>query len=77
MEYEFCNVNESEETIKRAAEILYVTFTGINGNIWLKNKNDALVEVEECIKEPNICIGIKLENILVGWVGLRPMYEKT
>ena len=31
MEYKFCNINESEETKKQAAEILYATFTEING----------------------------------------------
>jgi aminoglycoside 6'-N-acetyltransferase I len=77
MEYRFCNINESEETKKQAAEILYATFTEINGNLWLKNEKDALDEVGECIKGANICIGIKLENKLIGWAGLRPMYEKT
>ena len=37
----------------------------------------AIKEVNECIIDPNICIGIKIENKLIGWVGLRPMYEKT
>jgi len=77
MEYNFCNINESEETIKQAAELLYITFSEINGNLWLKNEKDAFIEVKECIKGSNICIGIKLENKLIGWVGLRSMYEKT
>jgi aminoglycoside 6'-N-acetyltransferase I len=77
MEYEFCNINESEKIKKQAAEILYTTFTEINGNLWLKNEKDAFDEVKECIKEPNICVGIKLENELIGWCGLRQMYEKT
>jgi aminoglycoside 6'-N-acetyltransferase I len=77
MEYKFCSINESEETIKQAAEILYITFTGINGNLWLKNKEEAFDEVKECIKEPNICIGIKLKDEILGWAGLRPMYKKT
>jgi aminoglycoside 6'-N-acetyltransferase I len=77
MEYEFFNINEAEETKKQAANILYITFNEINGNLWLKNENSAIDVVEECIKGSNICIGIKLENKLIGWGGLRPMYEKT
>ena len=77
MEYKFCNINESEETIKQAIELLYITFSEINGDLWLKNEKDAFIEVKECIKGSNICIGIKLENKLIGWVGLRQMYEKT
>jgi hypothetical protein len=37
MKYTFCNINESEETKKQTAEILFITFTGINGNLLLKN----------------------------------------
>ena len=77
MEYNFCNIKESKETIKQAAELLYITFSEINGNLWPKNEMDAFIEVKECIKGTNICIGIKLENKLIGWVGLRTMYEKT
>jgi aminoglycoside 6'-N-acetyltransferase I len=57
--------------------MLYITFAGINGDVWLKNEEDAFSEVEECTAEPNICIGIKLENELIGWVGIRQMYEIT
>ena len=58
MEYKFCNINESKETIKQAAELLYITFSEINGNLWPKNEKDAFIEVKECIKGSNICIGI-------------------
>jgi len=77
MEYNFCNIKDSKETIKQAAELLYITFSEINGTLWPKNEKDAFIEVKECIKGSNICIGIKLENKLIGWAGLRPMYEKT
>ena len=40
-------------------------------------KNKALETINECIKEENICIGIKIEEQLIGWVGLRLMYDKT
>ena len=77
MEYEFCNINESEETIKQAAEILYIVFGGNSGNQWLKNQEEAFDEVKECTEKANICIGIKIRNELIGWAGIRPMYEKT
>jgi aminoglycoside 6'-N-acetyltransferase I len=76
VEYEFCKINESKETITQAAGILYDTFYNI-GKLWLKNIKEATDEVYECIKDKNICIGIKVEKKLIGWVGLRPMYEKT
>ena len=77
MEYEFCNISESEETKIQAAEILYITFVEYNENLWLKNMEEATEEVEECIKEENICIGIKINGKLIGWAGLKPMYDKT
>ena len=77
MGHKFCNINESDETIKKAAEILYVTFTGGDRDRWIKNQKDAFDEVRECIEKPNICIGIKAGNELIGWTGIRPMYEKT
>ena len=77
IEYDFCNINESEETIIKAAEILYVTFTGGDENRWLKNQREAFDEVRECVEKPSICIGIKAGNELAGWAGIRPMYEKT
>ena len=76
MKATFCNINESENIIKQAAEILYKTFTGINKDAWT-DMESALVEVNECIVEPNICIGIKVGDDLAGWVGLRPMYPIT
>ena len=77
MEYEFCNISESEDTIKQAAEILHITFGGGDNNLWITNKKEAFDEVRECIEKPNICLGIKTGNELIGWGGIRPMYEKT
>ena len=77
MQYEFCNIGSSEETIKQAAEILYITFGADEKNWWLKNRKEAFDEVKECIEKPNVCIGIKTGNELIGWAGIRPMYEKT
>ena len=76
MEYSFCNINESEDTKKQAAEILFRTFTEINKDAW-PDIESALTEVDECVFEQNICIGIKNGNELAGWVGLREMYPVT
>jgi aminoglycoside 6'-N-acetyltransferase I len=77
MRHSFCNISESDDTIKKAAEILYITFIGADRNRWLKNQKEAFDEVRECIEKPNVCIGIKTEDKLIGWAGIRPMYEKT
>jgi hypothetical protein len=37
----------------------------------------AMETVSECLIGENICIGIKTNIQLIGWIGLRPMYEKT
>jgi aminoglycoside 6'-N-acetyltransferase I len=76
MEYSFCNINKSKKIIADTANILFNTFQDINTNTWPTYKS-ALLEVKDCIKKPNICIGICMNDILLGWIGLRPMYEKT
>lgn len=76
MEYTICNINESEETKKQAAEILLETFK--KANMWpTLDKEEAFATVEESVSEEKICIGIKVDNQLIGWTGLIPMYEKT
>ena len=77
MQHSFCHIGESDDTIKKAAEILYITFTGADRNRWLKNQKEAFDEVKECVEKPNICIGIKTVDELIGWAGIRQMYEKT
>ena len=76
MEYNFCDIKESEDFQRKAAEILYKTFIGLGKDAW-PDLESAIIEVNECIIEPNICIGIMIENELIGWVGLRPMYSVT
>ena len=56
--------------------MLYKTFKAINKDAW-PDFESALEEVNECVEEPNICIGIIERDNLVGWVGLRPMYDVT
>jgi aminoglycoside 6'-N-acetyltransferase I len=37
----------------------------------------AMETVNDCLADKYICIGIKINEQLIGWIGLRPMYEKT
>lgn len=77
MSYTFCNISESNEYIFQAAKILMNTFKELGSDSWNDMKS-SIETVEECIEEPNICIGIcDSKNNLCGWIGLRPMYEKT
>jgi aminoglycoside 6'-N-acetyltransferase I len=76
MTHSFCNISESEQLITNAANILFETFLKINRDSW-PTFDSALHEVRECIGNKNICSGISINNQLIGWIGLRPMYEKT
>ena len=76
MEYEFVRIDESEEIIMQAAEILYTEFAG-DDDKWFNNTKESFDEVKECIEQSDICIGIKTGNELIGWASIRPMYEKT
>ena len=76
MEYTICSIDESAETITQAEKMLIETFPGTG--MWPDlDEKAAAEELNECIKDQNICIGIKTENKLIGWVCLRPMYKKT
>ena len=76
MEYTFCNIDESPQTIEEAVKLLLETFPG--ARMWPDlNEEKAREAVNECIEDENICIGIKIDGQLIGWVGLRPLYEKT
>jgi aminoglycoside 6'-N-acetyltransferase I len=76
MTYSFCNIKESAEFVKQAAGILFSAFSTINKDAW-PTEEEALNTVRECIPEPNICMGILIDKILIGWAGLRPMYPVT
>ena len=76
MEYTFCCVGESEEMMLKAAGILKAAFMALGNSHW-PDLEASLREVRECVAAPNICIGLCDESSLLGWVGLRPMYEKT
>lgn len=72
----FSDIGSSPELMLKAARVLTETFTTL-GNCHWPDLESALKEVEECIAAPNICIGLCDDSELLGWVGLRPMYEKT
>jgi aminoglycoside 6'-N-acetyltransferase I len=76
MEYTVCRISESKETMEKAAKLLVETFS--QSGMWPDlNEKIAADEVNECVDEQNICIGIKVDNTLIGWVCLRPMYKTT
>ncbi|MCL2443821.1 MAG: GNAT family N-acetyltransferase, partial [Treponema sp.] len=74
--YTICNINESAETMAQAAKILLEAMP--KADMWPDlNDEDAAETVEEIITDENINVGIKVDNKLIGWVGLMPMYNKT
>jgi aminoglycoside 6'-N-acetyltransferase I len=74
--YIICNINESTDTMAEAAKVLLKTMP--EANMWPDlNEEMALETVEEGIADENICIGIKINNQLIGWAGLIPMYKNT
>ena len=76
MEYTICNIGESQETMEQAVKLLLETFP--QSGMWPDlDEETAWEEVNECKDDQNICIGLKLENKLIGWLGLKPMYPKT
>ena len=76
MEFEICKLNESENTINQAALILLESFPEADTRPDIGRKK-ALDTVNECTADGNIAAGLKLKSQLIGWAGLRPMYEKT
>lgn len=76
MPYEFADIAESNELKVAAARILTSTFLDKGNSAWPDLKS-ALAEVEECVDAPNFAIGLLEGGKLLGWVGLRPMYDKT
>lgn len=76
MNYQIVNIAEQSKYQIDAARILMKTFTDLGNNTW-PDIATAMNEIDECIDLPNICIGIILDNYLVGLVGLRPMYKET
>ena len=76
MESTFCSINDSQQLMIKAAEILRDAFMAIGNSHW-PDFEAAMQEVRECVAAPNICIGLCDGGELLGWVGLRPMYKTT
>ena len=76
MEYIFCRIKDSLETIEQASVMLMETFP--KADMWPDlDETIAKETVDDSIGDKNICIGLKIDNELIGWVCLSPMYEKT
>jgi aminoglycoside 6'-N-acetyltransferase I len=76
MDYKIVNINESERIKEQAKRILLEAFP--KAAMWPDiNEQKAVDEVNECVCGENICIGLNIDDQLIGWIGLRPMYEKT
>jgi aminoglycoside 6'-N-acetyltransferase I len=76
MEYSIVNIGLNDNYITQAAVVLYNVFNNLENQSW-PTIDSAKMEVNECLENNNICIGMLIDNKIVGWVGLRPMYEKT
>ena len=74
--YTFCRIDKSEETIKQAIKLLTDTFP-LSGMWPTLNEETAIETVNDCISDGSICLGIKLHDILIGWLGIRPLYDRT
>jgi aminoglycoside 6'-N-acetyltransferase I len=61
---------------EQAAVILFKAFDSRNIPAW-PTLDDARKEVAECTIASYICIGYCVNETLLGWVGLRPMYDVT
>ena len=72
-EYNFCNICESIEIKNQAVQLLLETFP--KANMWPDLDEDTAIEtVEESIVKENICIGLKINDRLIGWGCLCPGY---
>ncbi|WP_079389637.1 AAC(6')-Ia family aminoglycoside 6'-N-acetyltransferase [Pseudomonas aeruginosa] len=76
MKYTIIDIKYSEKYIDQAAEILFDVFSEINPESW-PTLQKAKEDVIECLEDERICIGILINNELIGWIGLREMYKRT
>jgi len=74
--YKITDIKNSEEMIQSAAKILFTVFQEINPPSW-PTYESALEEVNECLENGRICLGLFVDEKLIGWAGLREQYEKT
>jgi len=74
--YKIYDLKKSENMIQSAAEILFSVFQEITPLSW-PTYESAIDEVNECLEEERICLGLFVDEKLIGWAGLREQYEKT
>jgi len=74
--YKIIEMNKSPESIQKAAELLFSVFQEITPLSW-PTFQSALDEVNECLEDGRICLGLFFDDELIGWAGLREQYEKT
>jgi len=74
-EYNICFINEAPEIREQAVKILLESFHA--DEMWPDlDEKKARETVNDSVDDKNICIGLKVENELAGWVCLSPMYGK-
>jgi len=64
-----------KKTKEEAIRILHNTFSDKGLTVWntIKKARD---ELTECTKKNCICLGFVKKGKLIGWIGLRPLYNK-
>ncbi|TVR62580.1 MAG: GNAT family N-acetyltransferase [Spirochaetaceae bacterium] len=71
----FVDIAHAEPHLREdAARILHETFIEKGIDAWCTIE-DAREEVAECTAEGMICIGLVIDGELIGWGGVRPMYD--
>ncbi|NLU42716.1 MAG: GNAT family N-acetyltransferase [Firmicutes bacterium] len=76
-QYRFIDLCKADSTTReQAALVLFEAFKDRNMDSW-STMDDARKEVNECAMSEYLCIGIAEGTRLLGWAGLRPMYELT
>ena len=72
---QFLDLAHADEQIREdAARLLHETFLEKGIDAW-STIEEARDEVAECVAPRLICIGLAIDRELIGWGGLRPMYD--
>lgn len=75
--YRFIDLCRADFAIEeQAALVLFEAFKDRDVESW-PTMDDARREVDECTVDKHLCIGIAENTRLLGWAGLRPMYDLT
>lgn len=70
------DLSEQPSLHTEAASVLMDAFLAKGNTAW-PDLERARQTLDECIAAPNLCLGLLANGTLAGWVGLRPMYDKT